>query len=482
MEHTNDWILQLRLEDSGEVLFFNKTRLRIGRALDCDVCFSDVQAVSRLHAEIFFRSGSWYIRDCCSNNGTWLHEERLASNQEYPLSAGDSIDLAHKLRIIFVEGKAPVQPLEAPAAQRQFCRFCGAYVTGAFCLSCGRTVDSIPAAACPMPLSAMSAPSMTVPRPAPPAPSMAAPTKAPTPVPMSKPPAPAAAKKGLLSKIRSLFDGKSQNTVSDVASTATDDIQFRGTTPKTIQPGAYFPVKIMMYREDDYLRADRESAAIADQTVSASSGVFQAAYGQNFRIALQSPDIALDCETQQMQWNGKFATADFEVYLPEDYDRRQLRLRGRVYADNAVLTDLKLILQVGAVQPQNIICEKVQLRSAFISYASSDRAKVAARIQGILLARPDMDLFFDVESLRRGEHWESRLYQEIAKRDLFYLFWSQNAAASEWVQKELQYAMVQKTADYIEPIPLEGPESCPPPQCLLDKHFNDWTLRYLNNQ
>lgn len=93
-----------------------------------------------------------------------------------------------------------------------------------------------------------------------------------------------------------------------------------------------------------------------------------------------------------------------------------------------------------------------------------------------------MDLFFDVESLRRGENWESRLYREISGRDLFYLFRSKNAAASDWVQKELQYALSQKTVDYIEPIPLEGPDICPPPESLMGKHFNDWTLRYLGNQ
>ena len=238
----------------------------------------------------------------------------------------------------------------------------------------------------------------------------------------------------------------------------------------------------MMYREDDYQRADRESAALADRTKSASSSVFQAAHGQEFRITLQSPDIDLDCETQQLRWNGKFAAADFEVYLPEDYTGRQLRLRGRVYSGDAVLTDLKLILQTRAAQPQNVVCEKVRLRSAFISYASADRARVVARIQGIQLACPDMDLFFDVESLRRGESWEPRLYREIAGRDLFYLFWSQNAASSEWVKKELMYAVSNKTLDYIEPIPLESPEVCAPPESLMGKHFNDWTLRYLNNQ
>jgi hypothetical protein len=53
-----------------------------------------------------------------------------------------------------------------------------------------------------------------------------------------------------------------------------DDVQFRGTTPQTIRPGEYFPVKIMMYREDDHQRANRESAAVADKTTSASSSIF----------------------------------------------------------------------------------------------------------------------------------------------------------------------------------------------------------------
>lgn len=311
---------------------------------------------------------------------------------------------------------------------------------------------------------------------------------APAPAPKAADPAPKK-KGGFLS---SLFGRKNRNSdetpdsapaAPSVPETVTaDDVQFRGTAPNTILPGEYFPVKIMMYREDDFARADRESAAVADQVKSASSSIFQAKRNQQFRIALQSPDIALDCESQVLRWNGKFAAADFEVYLPEDFGKRQLRLRGRVYSGDAVLTDLKLILQIGVPQYGNISCEKVRLRSAFISYASADRAKVVARIQGIQLACPDMDLFFDVESLRRGEHWEGRLYREISDRDLFYLFWSQNAAKSQWVQKELDYALSQKTLDYIEPIPLEAPEICPPPNSLMDKHFNDWTLRYIGNQ
>lgn len=522
MEIRPNIVLRLRLEDSGEEFTAAKDRIAIGRSGECDLSFPESRTLSRRHAEIFCRNGVWYLTDCSSVNGTWLNQRRLAPGEEQPLKPGDVIELARTHKIVFLEGRNPdawrentvtLGDLQPTAEKPEFCHCCGSRVTGRFCHCCGSRVGgpvtapppppmpSPSMAPPPMPAPSMPAPSMAPPRPAPgmAPPPMPAAGMAPPPMPapsMAPSQAPAQKKQGLFSK---LFGGKAKESkappaapfvpvsapvmpAAPVQETVTpDDVQFRGTAPQTILPGEYFPVKIMMYRENDYQRADRESAAVADSVKSASSSVFQAAKGQQFRIALQSPDIELDCETQQLSWNGKFAAADFEVYLPEGYDRRQLRLRGRVYSGDAVLTDLKLILQVGVAQSQEIACEKVRLRSAFISYASADRAKVVARIQGIQLACPDMDLFFDVESLRRGESWENRLYQEIAGRDLFYLFWSKNAATSEWVKKELQYALSRKTVDFIEPIPLEGPEVCPPPESLMGKHFNDWTLRYLNN-
>lgn len=259
-----------------------------------------------------------------------------------------------------------------------------------------------------------------------------------------------------------------------------DDVQFRAAAPDSVIPGRYFTVKMMMYLDGDHARADREQQSLGDKIKAASSSIFKAKKNQQFRIVLQSPDTPLEDCSETLVWNGKYASTDMEVLLPQDYDKPQLRLRGRVYSGNAALTDLKLILEVNAAKGQNVDCEKCELRSAFISYASQDREKVVARIQGIQLACPDMDLFFDVENLRRGEHWQPRLFSEISKRDLFYLFWSRNAAQSEWVAKELAFALANKNTDYIEPIPLESPEVCPPPAALNDRHFNDWTLRYLN--
>jgi hypothetical protein len=118
--------------------------------------------------------------------------------------------------------------------------------------------------------------------------------------------------------------------------------------------------------------------------------------------------------------------------------------------------------------------------SAFASYASEDRHEVLARLQGMQKAAPWLDVFVDILSLRSGERWEERLNQEISRRDVFYLFWSQAASQSVWVDKEWRSALQLRGIDYIDPVPLAPPDQVPPPKELADLlHFNDWVLAYI---
>ena len=399
MEIVQSYALRLQFADSGKDYITLKSEITIGRSSECDLPFPNSRVISRIHARIFYRDNAWYLVDTNSFNGTWLNKKRIEPNREYILNPGDELDFAHACVMIFLEGDAPdamesaavpVSPVWTAAPNKQLCHCCGSPVTGIFCSHCGSRIEEpqptvLPNPAnrptqrkfcicCGMPASGMfcrycgsridgttptpgfmdsSSSVPPVPMPAPSA-SMPAPlpqaSMEPQPVHSVKKAQPKAAPKkpGLLSKVGALLGGKATPTTKTPAApmptpVTPDDVQFRGTAPKTINPGEYFPVKIMMYREDDYQRADRESANVADQVKSASSSVFQAKKGQKFRITLQSPDIDLDGESQQLCWNGKFAAADFEAFLPQEYDRSQVRIRGRVYSGDAVLTDLKLM-------------------------------------------------------------------------------------------------------------------------------------------
>jgi hypothetical protein len=97
-------------------------------------------------------------------------------------------------------------------------------------------------------------------------------------------------------------------------------------------------------------------------------------------------------------------------------------------------------------------------------------------VQGLRKARPDLQVFFDVETLRSGEQWENELRKNIDSSDIFFLCWSNSAKESKWVDYEWRYAYNYKGIDFIEPIPLETPTDCQPPEELSSKHFNDLML------
>jgi hypothetical protein len=113
---------------------------------------------------------------------------------------------------------------------------------------------------------------------------------------------------------------------------------------------------------------------------------------------------------------------------------------------------------------------------AFLSYASEDRAEVLKRAQALAVAR--IGFFQDLLSLSPGERYERKIHEKIGEADLFMLFWSRHAMASEWVAREIAYAREcqrrhpQSLPDIV-PVVLDDPRDAPPPQAVGDHHFND---------
>jgi hypothetical protein len=81
---------------------------------------------------------------------------------------------------------------------------------------------------------------------------------------------------------------------------------------------------------------------------------------------------------------------------------------------------------------------------AFISYSRKDLATVGQLEQSCDSLR--LKVFFDSASLRAAETWPAQLGDSIKNARLLALCWSSAAAASDWVQAEIKFAlMAQKT-------------------------------------
>ncbi|MBR4049524.1 MAG: TIR domain-containing protein [Clostridia bacterium] len=253
-------------------------------------------------------------------------------------------------------------------------------------------------------------------------------------------------------------------------------VEFSAIAPKQIVKGEYSIIDIVMYEEAYRHIVDEIHSQSETEAQEKKSGKIRVTTEANIKVVLYSNDIEIEDNEMTGVWQNSYLNFSFPIFLPDNYSKKQVLFVAKIFINDIIATRLTFTARCSSLFDQKINVIREDVLTAFISYASQDRKKVATIVQGMQKARPDMDLFFDVESLRSGENWEKTLFNEIEKRDILYLCWSHHAKNSEWVDKEWRYAYSQKGIDGIEPMPIELPEDCPPPQELSGKHWNDKLL------
>lgn len=258
------------------------------------------------------------------------------------------------------------------------------------------------------------------------------------------------------------------------------DVRFEAIAPERLVRGRYATVDLLMLEEGFEQVVEQVTAEHSEPTKTTSSGWLETARGTQVTVRLTSPELG-DLGEQQGTWNGRYLRFGFPFMVPKDLAVPQAMLVAQVYFDDLPATRLSLVLyctDTSGREPSrhNVKPTQTDIREAFVSYASEDRTRVATIIQGMRTARPDLDVFFDVESLRSGEDWQQTLRTRIETCDVLFLCWSQHASASPWVDFEWRYALDTKGIDFIEPVAIEPPYKCPPPPELNSKHFNDLLL------
>lgn len=89
-------VLNLREVKSGDVLEIVSGEVigRSAKGMELFLRLDNPKVISRIHCQIFYKEGKWYIRDMDSTNNTFLNGNKLKPSQEYELKEGDVINLA----------------------------------------------------------------------------------------------------------------------------------------------------------------------------------------------------------------------------------------------------------------------------------------------------------------------------------------------------------------------------------------------------
>lgn len=256
--------------------------------------------------------------------------------------------------------------------------------------------------------------------------------------------------------------------------------------PERAAPGTSVLVQVFLHVTADAVRA-MASARVMD-AVAARRGTrtleVDLVRGARVDIVLACSGAEVDEPVQTVRWRGDPVFAQFLVAVPADAGGVKLTpvVRVSVAGDLVGRIVLRLPVEAGArpAAPAPQGEQAGRYRRVFVSYASEDRRAVLERVQMLQATRTDF--FQDILTLDPGQRWERELWRQIDACDLFLLFWSSAARRSEWVLKEVEYALGRQTASPdgapdIVPVILEGPPPVLPPASLGALHFDD-RIRY----
>ena len=267
-----------------------------------------------------------------------------------------------------------------------------------------------------------------------------------------------------------------------------DEIDISVYTSPTVKPAE--PLMVQVWLHQPKLIEEVEEAALNydfEATIRGKKSLLLVApKGTEFTLQLTCSQIGYEKAINTI-WNGQKMCETFMVNIPEDISKSALFMTVEVYQGGLPIGNINFKMKVvPSNYPTNVdkketIGRSKKYEKAFISYSSNDREEVLARVQGIKLT-DKYDIFQDVISLEEGDRWQPRIYQEIERSDVFFLFWSEAARDSEWVRKELEYALkckegVEENNPKIQPVVL--PPMVDPPKSLGYMHFNDSIVQFI---
>ncbi len=294
--------------------------------------------------------------------------------------------------------------------------------------------------------------------------------------------APAAQAERKPSLFRRLFQKKDKRDSRPPEPPAISEVQFSAVLPEVFVKECYTEIELIMYEEVFRSVVDQSGRRSGQRMQTVTSGILEVAKHTSVRIELKAADPQITGAEVEQFWYGKYSRFQFHVYVPEDYRKPQILFTAAIFFDGVPAARLEFTAEVTASDVQKPQILRKDIMSAFVSYASPDRNQVISIVRGMKTIRPDLNIFLDVASLRSGEYWQDALRTAIDARDVLFLFWSQNAKESKWVDFEWRYALERKGVDAIEPVPIEPPEVCRPPCELEMKHFNDALLYIMKNK
>lgn len=210
--------------------------------------------------------------------------------------------------------------------------------------------------------------------------------------------------------------------------------------PAEIAEGLDFFVQVYIYKDEETDQVIIDSI-ISNKYAEQRSYTplnFKIKTGDRISVMLDMHGLSIEgATTKSIIWQNKFTKCSFFSHIPIYYPSNYAKGDVYISANGLELGQMSFVSETKKMPIENITCNvrsKIY-KNVFISYSHKDY-NIVMKIAEAYKELGVVDNIFDRHSLSSDANIEKKIYELIDSCDLFLLFWSENAARSEWVKKE----------------------------------------------
>lgn len=271
-----------------------------------------------------------------------------------------------------------------------------------------------------------------------------------------------------------------------------DNVQFTVYRPREIEPQRWYSLLAFVHltgrrpEEPDAPDPIAEVARQAARLLEGEPAAYSPVVGDSVHAIPRSGELTLIPQMDGIEFNPAQCTfrweqpvhrAEFRLRALAGSVPRTARGRLTIFWGSVIVGDVPLAMFVVANAEPAMSRASADTgrpyRNIFASYSHRD-VNVVEEFDAVIETLGDRYLR-DVRDLRAGQVWSDELERLIERADVFQLFWSWNALASPFVQKEWEFALRLQRSNFIRPVYWEEPlpeRGNLPPETLRRLHFH----------
>ena len=239
-------------------------------------------------------------------------------------------------------------------------------------------------------------------------------------------------------------------------------------------------IQLLLYKDSQYANAIKKAKQVdpeAEERISQVIGVPLKkgdiiSANLTFFPRIQEDYVKIEENIKQVIWDSKTKDIVFSVYIDERFSKKLLNGKVVIKVNDIPVSEAIFRIKIVSYKEMQTTLadiEMTRLGKIFISYSHRDTDKVQYISETCKAMK--CDYFFDRHKLSPGDIFEEKIFKYIDNANLFILCWSENAASSSWVEKEIDRALENLKKDdqslHLYPI------SIPPKTELLPKNMKD---------